>query len=93
MWGEDATSSPQTSPFMRLVERASQVVLFDQCGGVYLGGWFPCVVCIWVSLPFEEVLQGLPLPIETVINDGLDFVLVFALDQLGGWFDVIGAVL
>jgi len=28
-----------------------------------------------------------------VINDGLDFVLVFTLDQLGGWFDVIGAVL
>jgi hypothetical protein len=48
---------------------------------------------MWVSLPFEEILQGLRLPIEAVINDGLDFVLVFALDQFGGWFDVIGAVL
>jgi hypothetical protein len=28
-----------------------------------------------------------------VINDGLDFVLVFSLDQFGGWFDVVGAVL
>jgi hypothetical protein len=28
-----------------------------------------------------------------VINDGLDFVLVFTLDQFGGWFDVVGAVL
>jgi hypothetical protein len=28
-----------------------------------------------------------------VINDSLDLVLVFTLDQLGGWFDVIGAVL
>jgi hypothetical protein len=78
---------------MRLLERASVVVLFNQCGGVYLGCRFPCVVCIWVSLPFEEVLQGLPLPIETVINDGLDFVLVFTLDQFGGWSDVVGAVL
>jgi hypothetical protein len=60
---------------------------------VYLGGRFPCVVCVWVSLPFEEVLQALPLPVETVINDGLDFVLVFTLDQFGGWFDVVGAVL
>jgi hypothetical protein len=31
--------------------------------------------------------------VETVINDGLDFVLVFTLDQFGGWFDVVGAVL
>jgi hypothetical protein len=78
---------------MWLVERAPLVVFFNQCGGVYLGGWFPCVVCVWVSLPFEEILQGLPFPVETVINDGLDFVLVFTLDQFGGWFDVVGAVL
>jgi hypothetical protein len=78
---------------MRLLERASLMVLFNQCGGVHLGGRFPCVVCVRVSLPFEEILQGLPPPVETVINDGLDFVLVFTLDQFGGWSDVVGAVL
>jgi hypothetical protein len=31
--------------------------------------------------------------VEAVINDGLDFVLVFTLDQFGGWLDVVGAVL
>ena len=56
-------------------------------------GWFPHVVRMWVPLPFEEVLQGLSSPIETVINNGLDFVLVFPLDQFRGWFDVIGSVL
>ena len=56
-------------------------------------GWFPCVVCMWVPFPFEEILQGFRSPVETVINDGLDFVLVFPLDQFGGWFDVIGSVL
>jgi hypothetical protein len=66
---------------MRLLEWAPLVVFFNQCGGVHLGGRFPCVVCVWVSFPFEEILQDLPLPVETVINDGLDFVLVFALDQ------------
>jgi hypothetical protein len=78
---------------MWLFERAPLVVLFDQCGGVYLGGRFPRVVCVWISLPLEEVLQALPFPVEAVINDGLDFVLVFTLDQFGGWFDVIGAML
>ena len=60
---------------------------------MHLVGWFPCVVCMWVPFPFEEILQGLPLPIEMVINNGLDFVFVFPLDQFGGWFDVIGSVL
>jgi hypothetical protein len=78
---------------MRLLERAPLVVLFNQHGGVYLGGRFPCVVRVWVSLPFEEILQSLPSSVETVINDGLDFVLVFTLDQFGGWLDVVGAVL
>jgi hypothetical protein len=78
---------------MRLLERAPLMILLDQCGGVYLGGRFPCVVCVWVSFPFEEILQGFPLPVETVINDGLDFVLVLTLDQFGGWSDVVGAVL
>jgi hypothetical protein len=54
---------------------------------------FPGVVCVWVSFPFEEILQGLLPAVEAVINNGLDFVLVFALDQFGGWLDVIGAVL
>jgi hypothetical protein len=60
---------------------------------MHLVCWFPCVVRVRVSLPFEEILQGPLLPVETVINDGLDFILVFTLDQLGGWFDVVGAML
>jgi hypothetical protein len=39
------------------------------------------------------ILQGFSSSVEAVINNSLDFVLVFALDQLGRWFDVIGAVL
>jgi hypothetical protein len=60
---------------------------------MHLVGWFPRVVRVWVSLPFKEILQGLLSSVEVVINDGLDFVLVFPLDQFGGWFDVIGSVL
>jgi hypothetical protein len=60
---------------------------------VYLVGWFPRVVRVWVSLPLEEILQGFSSPVEVVINDSLDLVLVFTFDQFGGWFDVIGSVL
>jgi hypothetical protein len=60
---------------------------------MHLVCWFPRVVCVRISLPFEEILQGFGSSVEAVINNGLDFVLVFALDQLGGWLDVVGAVL
>jgi hypothetical protein len=48
---------------------------------------------MWISFPFEEVLQGFCFPVEAVINNGLDLVLVFPFDQFGGWLDVIGSVL
>jgi hypothetical protein len=69
---------------MWLGEGALFVIGLDQRGGMHLVGWFPCVVCVRVPIPFEEILQGLLSPVEAVINDGLDFVLVFPLDQFGG---------
>jgi hypothetical protein len=51
---------------------------------MYLVGWFPRVVHVWISLPFEEILQGFSSPVEAVIYDSLDLVLVFTLDQFGG---------
>jgi hypothetical protein len=48
---------------------------------------------MWVPFPFKEILQGFRSSIEAVINDGLDLILVFPLDQFGGWFDVVGSML
>jgi hypothetical protein len=47
---------------------------------MHLVGWFPCVVHVWVSLPFKEILQGLLSSVEAVINNSLNFVLLFPLD-------------
>jgi hypothetical protein len=41
-----------------------------------------------LAVPEAELIT-----VEAVINDGLDLVLVFALDQFGWWLDVIGAML
>ena len=60
---------------------------------MHLSCWFPRVVRVRVSFPFEEILQGFLSPVETVINDGLDLVLVFSLDQFGGWSDIVRSVL
>ena len=46
----------------------------DQCGRVYMVSCFPCVVCIGVSFPFDEVLELSSTAKVTVINDGLDLI-------------------
>jgi hypothetical protein len=51
---------------------------------MHLIGWLPHVVRVRVPFPLKEILQGFLTPVEVVINDGLDFVLVFPLDQFGG---------
>jgi hypothetical protein len=79
--------------FILLCEWASLVISANQCQGKHLIRWFPGVVGIWVPLPFDEVLQGLALPIQPVIDDGLYFILCFAFDQLRQWSDEVWAEL
>jgi hypothetical protein len=63
------------------------MVSTDQHQGEYLIHWFPGVVSVWVSLPFDKVLQGLAPPVQPVIDDGLYFVLCLSFDQLGWCYE------
>jgi hypothetical protein len=51
-----------------------------QCGSVDLVSWFPCVIAIGVSLPFDEVLKASFAAVKAVINDGLDLVFFCVFD-------------
>ena len=55
--------------------------------------WFPRVVRIGVSLPFDEVLKLPVLPVMTVIHDGLHFELLFSIDEIRRWPRVVGPML
>ena len=50
---------------------------------------FPRVVCIGVSLPFDEVLKLLFMSEMTVINDGLDLIFLGVFDKVRRWPRVI----
>ena len=43
---------------------------------------FPCVVCIGVPFPFDEVLELSFTAKVTVINDGLDFIFFNIFDKV-----------
>ena len=53
---------------------------------------FPCVVCIGITFPFDEVLELLFTSEVTVINDGLDLVFFGVFDKVRGWPRVVGSV-
>ena len=53
---------------------------------------FPCVVCIGVSFPFNEVLELSFTSEVTVINDGLDFIFFGVFDKVRRWSRVVSPV-
>ena len=51
---------------------------------------FPCVVCIGVAFPFNEVLELSFTSEVSVINDGLDLVFFGVFDKVRRWPRVVG---
>ena len=64
----------------------------SQRGRVYMVSCFPCVVCIGVPFPFDEILELSFTAKMTVINDGLDLVFFGVFDKVRGWSHVVGPV-
>ena len=62
--------------------------------GEYIAVVFPGIVSLGVSLPLDEVLEDSPLPKTAMISDGLDFVLLFSVDDVrggvsGSWLRIV----
>ena len=54
---------------------------------------FPGVIGLGISFPFDQVLEDSSLPKVAMISDGLDFVLLFSIDDVWGGSREIGSVL
>ena len=59
---------------------------------MYVVSCFPCVICIGVSLPFDEVLELSFTAKVAVINDGLDLIFFGVFDKVRRWPRVVGSV-
>jgi hypothetical protein len=57
---------------------------------VYVVSCFPCVVCIGILFPFDEVLELSFMAKVTVINDGLDLIFFGIFDKVRRWPRVVG---
>ena len=61
--------------------------------GEYIAVVFPGVVGFWVPFPLDQVLESSPSTEMAMIPDGLDFVLLFAVDDVWGRSREVGSVL
>ena len=60
--------------------------------GMYLVGWLPSVIALWVSLPLKEVLELFLLPMTSVASYLLHFVFRFSRHKVRWWSGIVGSM-
>ena len=60
------------------------MIKFDEHGHMGLISIFPGIVTFWVSLPFDQILQGLAPPPGPVGMYLLHFIFLFSFNQIWG---------
>jgi len=71
-------------PSYTAAEGVPPVILLEECQGLQVSCWFPCIVAFGVPKPLDKVLQLFPLPMMSVAANGLDFILFYICMRLGG---------
>ena len=82
MEGADRDLSSRSSPF--ILEGVTFMVFLNQLRSKHVPSEFPGVVSGGISLPFDKVLEVSPLPKVTMIDDGLDFIFLFSINDVWG---------
>ena len=68
------------------------MVLFGEIWSMDLVSWFPCVVAVGVSDPFDKVLEVLITSMISMIDDLFYFILFFSVDKVRWWSGEVRAV-
>ena len=82
MEGADRDLTSRSPPFIS--KGVTFVVFLNQLGGEYISLVFPGVVSRGISLPFDEVLKVSPLSKISMIDDGLDLIFLFSINDVWG---------
>ena len=82
MEGADRDLSSRSLPF--ILEGVTLMVFSDQLWSKHVSLMFPGVVSGGISLPFDKILEVSPFPKITMIDDGLDFVFFFSINDVWG---------
>ena len=82
MEGADRDSSSRSLPF--ILKGVTFMVFLNQLWSEYVSSVFPGVVSSGISLPFDKVSKVSPLTEITVIDNGLDLIFLFSINDVWG---------
>ena len=82
MEGADRDLSSRPLPF--ILEGVTLMVFLNQLRSEHVSLVFPGVVSGGIPFPFDEVLEVSPFPKVTMIDDGLDLVFLFSINDVWG---------
>ena len=91
--GGGADVDPPTRGLPFILQRVCLVILTDQSFGEHIAVVLPSIVSFGVSFPLDQVLESSPSSKSSMISNGLDFILLFSVDDVWGWSREIGSVL
>src|SRR6266404_2865732 len=61
------------------------LIMLDKVGGMDLISWFPCVVALGISFPFDQVLEPFRPSELSVCDNSFDFVFFFSVNEIRRW--------
>ena len=82
MEGADRDLSSRSLPF--ILEGVTLMVFLNQLRSKHVSLVFPGVVSSGISFPFDKVLEVSSFPKVAMIDDGLDFVFLFSINDVWG---------
>jgi hypothetical protein len=68
---------------MLFIERIQLVIGLNKIWGMDLVSGFPCVVCFWIALPFDEILECLCPAKVPVVDDAFHLVFFLPFQKVG----------
>ena len=61
------------------------MIMLDEIRGMDLISWFPGVVALGVSLPFDQILELSRASELSVCDNSFDFIFFFSIDEVRRW--------
>ena len=66
--------------------------MFGEFQGMDLISWFPCVVAVRISDPFDKVLESLIMSVVSVVDGLFDLIFFFSIDKVRWWLGEVRAM-
>ncbi len=62
-----------------------RLIMLDEIRGMDLVSWFPSIITLGVSLPFDQILKSFRTSELSVCDNSFDFVFLLSVNEIRRW--------